>query len=336
MLFDKIEIRNVELKNRVVMSPMCMYNAKEDGKATHFHLEHYTTRAAGGVGLVMVEAAAVSPDGRISHHDLGIWNDEQVIPLKDIVDRVRSYGCKVGIQLAHAGRKSEATSAPLAPSPLRFSENHLIPRELSIEELSKIKQQFLQAVKRAINAEFNVIEIHAAHGYLINEILSPFTNKREDIYGGSFENRARFLLELIKDIRAFYKGVLFVRLSAVEYQEEVCGLEENIALSKHLKNLGVDLIDVSSGGNSPKFPSNIFPGYQIEYAKAIKEGAEIKTAAVGMINSYELAENTLQEGSADLIFLGRELLRNPYWAANTAKQYENKDFMLKNYTRAYQ
>ncbi len=335
MLFDKIKIRNLELKNRVVMSPMCMYNAKDDGIATSFHTEHYATRAAGGVGLIITEATAISPEGRISHQDLGIWNDEQAQGLKKVIQRIHSYDCKIGIQIAHAGRKSETSETPLAPSPIRFSENYNMPKELSIDDIKKVKQEFLDAVIRSINAGFDVIELHGAHGYFINEMLSPFTNKREDIYGGSFENRARFLLELVQEIRSIYDGVLFVRLSAVEYRDISFGLEENIELSKLLKDLGVDLIDVSSGGNSPQYPSNIFPGYQIEFAKAIKEKAGIETSAVGMISSYELAENTLQNSEADLIFLGRELLRNPYWAVNNAKQHENKDFMLKNYIRAY-
>lgn len=191
-------------------------------------------------------------------------------------------------------------------------------------------------MKRAVKAGFDVIELHGAHGYFIHQMLSPFSNKRDDMYGGSFENRVRFLCELVKETRTFYNGVLFVRLSAVEYQEEAFSLEDTIELAKLLKALDVDVIDVSGGGNAPMGPSKIFPGYQIEYAKAIKEKAGIKTAAVGIINTYELAEQTLKNGEADLILLGRELLRNPYWAANTAKLYENKDVMLKNYARAYQ
>ncbi|MBE0492553.1 MAG: NADH:flavin oxidoreductase/NADH oxidase [Sulfurospirillum sp.] len=335
MLFDAIEIGGIDLKNRVVMSPMCMYNAAHDAKATHFHMEHYASRAAGGVGLVMLEATAVCADGRISDRDLGLWNDVQMISLSHIVERIHSYDCKVGIQLAHAGRKSEAATTPFAPSALRFSENYRMPKEMRIQDIVQIKQQFLDACKRAESIGFDVIEIHAAHGYLLHEFLSPFSNKREDDYGGSFANRARFLLEIVKELRTFYTGALFVRLSAVEYQDVVCGLEESIALARLLKDLGVDLIDVSSGGNSPKLPSQIFSGYQIEYAKAIKESAHMKTAAVGMIDSYELAEKTLTQGAADLIFLGRELLRNPYWVANNAYQYEKKNFMLKNYTRAY-
>lgn len=336
MLFDPLKIRNLELKNRVAMAPMCMYNAGDDGMVTSMHLEHYATRAVGGVALILTEAAAVSPDGRISRRDLGIWNDAQIEGLHQLVERVHSYDCKIGVQVAHAGRKSEAAVLPLAPSALRFSETYHLPQALTIEEIQDVKKEFLNAVKRAVKAGFDVVELHGAHGYFIHQMLSPFTNKREDIYGGSFENRVRFLCELVTETRKFYDGVLFVRLSAVEYQEEAFTLEDSIELATLLKALDVDLIDVSSGGNAPIMPPKIFPGYQIEYAKAIKEKAGIKTAAVGIINTYELAEQTLKNEEADLILLGRELLRNPYWAANTAKLYEDKDVMLKNYVRAYQ
>lgn len=335
MLFEKNKIRNLELKNRVIMAPMCMYSAKEDGKVTPFHLEHYVTRAMGGVGLIITEATAVTPEGRISNQDLGIWNDAQVEELKKLTSRVHAYDTKIGIQIAHAGRKSQACKEPLAPSQIKFSQDYNMPRELSIKDIKKIKNEFLDAIKRSKEAGFDMIELHAAHGYFINQMLSPFSNKREDIYGGSFENRSRFLLELVKEAREFYKDVIFVRLSAVDYEDTGFTLEDCIGLCKELKKLDVDLIDVSTGGNSTNYTNKIYPGYQVKYAKQIKEQANIPTSAVGMINTYEMAKYALNNGDTDYVLLGRELLRNPYWVVNNAKKYENIDFMNKSYTRAY-
>ena len=335
MLFEKNKIRNLELKNRVIMAPMCMYSAKDDGKITPFHLEHYVTRAMGGVGLIITEATAISPDGRISNKDLGIWNDAQVEEFKKLTSRVHSYDAKIGIQIAHAGRKAEDCKEPLAPSQIKFSEDYNMPRELSIENIKKIKNEFLDAIKRSVDAGFDMIELHAAHGYFINQMLSPFSNKRDDIYGGSFENRNRFLLELVKETREFYKGVIFVRLSAIDYEDTGFTLEDCIKLCKELKKLDVDLIDVSTGGNSVKYTNKIYPGYQVKYASAIKKQANILTSAVGMIDTYEMAKHILNNKDTDYVLLGRELLRNPYWVVNNAKKYENIEFMNKSYTRAY-
>ena len=335
MLFQRTKIRDLELKNRVIMAPMCMYKAQNDGKVTPFHVEHYATRAAGGLGLILTEATAISPDGRISDMDLGIWNDEQIEGLKNLTNRVHEYDCKIGIQIAHAGRKCECTQIPLAPSAIKFSDDYNMPKSLSIEEIKGIKQEFLDAIKRSVSAGFDMIELHAAHGYFINQMLSPFSNKREDIYGGSFENRNRFLLEVIKEARAFYDGVIFVRLSAVDYEDSGFSIEDCIALSKELKKLDVDLIDVSTGGNSTNYTNTIYPGYQIAYAAKIKNEANISTSAVGMIDTYQMAKHTLNRGDTDFILLGRELLRNPYWAVNNAKKYENINLMNSSYTRAY-
>ena len=335
MLFKKNKIRDLELKNRVIMAPMCMYSAKEDGKVTPFHIEHYGTRAVGGVGLIITEATAISPDGRISNKDLGIWNDEQVKEFRKLITRVHSYDAKIGIQIAHAGRKAENCEEPLAPSQIKFSEKYKMPKKLSIQDIIDIKNEFLNAIKRSVEAGFDMIELHAAHGYFINQMLSPFSNKRDDIYGGSFENRNRFLLEVVKEAREFYKGVIFVRLSAIDYEDTGFTLDDCINLCKELKKLDVDVIDVSTGGNSTNYTNKIYPGYQIEYAKAIKEKADISTSAVGMINTYEMAKHTLNRGDTDYILLGRELLRNPYWVVNNAKKHENIDFINKNYIRAY-
>lgn len=335
MLFNKTKIKDLELKNRVIMAPMCMYKAKEDGIVTPFHIEHYATRASGGVGLIITEATAISPEGRISNKDLGIWNDEQVSELKKLTNSIHSYNAKIGIQIAHAGRKAEDCDSPLAPSQIKFSEEYNLPKELTTQDIIKIKEEFLEAIKRSVEAGFDMIELHAAHGYFINQILSPFTNKREDMYGGSFENRNRFLTELIKEAREFYKGVIFIRLSAVDYEDSGFMLQDCIKLCKELKKLDVDVIDVSTGGNSTKYTNKIYPGYQVEYAKAIKENVDIQTSAVGMIDTYEMAKHSLDRGDTDYILLGRELLRNPYWAVNNAKKHENIDFMNSSYTRAY-
>ena len=335
MLFKKTKIRNLELKNKVIMAPMCMYKAKNDGKITPFHVEHYVTRAVGGVGLILTEATAISPKGRISDKDLGIWSDEQIEGLKILTDRVHEYDCKIGIQIAHAGRKCECTENPLAPSAIKFSDEYNMPIALSIDDIKKIKQEFLDAIKRSVAAGFDMIELHAAHGYFINQMLSPFSNKRDDDYGGSFENRNRFLLEVVKESREFYDGVIFVRLSAVDYEDSGFSIEDCITLSKELKKLDVDLIDVSTGGNSTNYTNKIYPGYQIEYAAKIKKEANISTSAVGMIDTYEMAKHTLDRGDTDFVLLGRELLRNPYWIVNNAKKYENIDFVNTSYARAY-
>ncbi|NOZ83482.1 MAG: NADPH dehydrogenase NamA [Epsilonproteobacteria bacterium] len=320
MLFDVLKTGGLELKNRVVMSPMCMYMAGGDGKVTNRHIIHYAARAIGGVGLIIPEVTAVSPVGRISDNDLGLWNDSQIDGFRQLIDAVHQCGSKIGVQLGHAGRKSEAEGEPIAPSAISYSNKYRTPKEASTDEIGQIMDQFATAGKRAIAAGVDVIEIHAAHGYFINEMLSPLTNKRNDQYGGNFQNRNRFLIELLKKIREFWGGPLFVRVSADEYEKEGNHIEETVTTAKLAKKAGADLIDVSSGGLTPKLPAT-YPGYQVIFSRRIRKEADIMTGAVGLITTDEYAEAILRDGSADLIFLGRELLRNPYWALYAANKY---------------
>ncbi len=319
MLFDELKTAGVEIKKRVVFYPICIYMAGSEGKVTNRHIIHYATRAIGGVGLIIPEVTAVSSVGRISDNDLGLWNDNQVEGFRQLVDTVHQCGSKIGVQLGHAGRKSEAGGEPIAPSAISYSDKHRTPKEATTDEIDQIMDQFMAAGKRAIAAGVDVIEIHAAHGYFINEMLSPLTNRRNDQYGGNFENRNRFLIKLLKKIRELWSGPLFVRVSADEYEKEGNHIEETVTTAKLVKKAGVDLIDTSSGGLTPKLPAT-YPGYQVIFSRKIRKEADIMTGAVGLITTDEYAEAILHEGSADLIFLGRELLRNPYWAICAANK----------------
>lgn len=347
-LFTPITFRNVELKNRIVMSPMCMYSA-EDGVANDFHFVHYGSRAQGGTGLIIVEATGVEPRGRITNKCLGIWNDEQALALKKIVEFVHQNSeSKIGIQLAHAGRKGSVSAETnrqmsveegwetIAPSPIPFHHSERIPHQLSVDEIKKLVEDFRKAAKRAIDAGFDVLEIHGAHGYLIHQFLSPLSNTRTDEYGGSFENRTKFLLEIVDAVNSEIteKQALFVRISGTEYAENGWEISDSIELAKVLKTKNVDLTDVSSGGNISGVTIPLRPGYQVPLAEAVKENTGIRTGAVGLITSAEQAEEILQNGQADLIFLAREILRNPYFA--TRSSWENGDdcFYPHQYLRA--
>lgn len=319
-LFSSYKLQDVTLKNRIVMSPMCMYSVeKEDGIATDFHLTHYMSRAAGGVGLVFTEATAVQAVGRISANDLGIWNDEQIPMLKRITDGIHYHDAKAGIQLAHAGRKSELEGRIVAPSAIPFSDKYGTPEELTSEEIKEVVADFKRAAYRAAEAGFDVIEIHAAHGYLLHEFLSPLTNRREDTYGGPAGNRYRILSEVIKAVREVWDGPVVVRISADDYAHGGLTPDDYIPFAKWMKADGVELVDTSSGGLVPVAP-NSYPGYQVPFAEKIRSGAGIATGAVGLITNAIQAEEILGNGRADLIFLGRELLRNPYFAREAASQ----------------
>ncbi|OZI11983.1 NADPH dehydrogenase NamA [Bacillaceae bacterium SAS-127] len=318
-LFEPYKIKNITLNNRIVMSPMCMYSAESDGKVTDWHFVHYPTRAIGQVGLIMVEATAVTPEGRISERDLGIWSDDHIDGLSKLVSMINVHGAKTAIQLAHAGRKSTVNGEIIAPSPLPFDENMKTPNEMTSEEIDETIKAFAEGAKRAKVAGFDIIELHGAHGYLMNEFLSPLTNHREDEYGGSVDNRFRFLQRVIEAVQKEWDGPLFVRISATDYHEQGLNVEDYVDLTKRLKDLGVDLVDVSSGAVVPA-RINVFPGYQVKLAETIKHNAHIPTGAVGMIMSGLQAEEILQNDRADLIFVGRELLRDPYWPRTAAKQ----------------
>ncbi len=302
------------------MSPMCMYSCtNQDGKVMDWHRIHYPTRAVGQVGLIIVEATAVSPEGRISDYDLGIWSDDHIDGLRELVHLVKEQDSHIGIQIAHAGRKAEIDEDILAPSAIPFQDSMRTPKEATIEDIERTVSAFGQAARRAKEAGFDVIEIHAAHGYLINEFLSPLTNKRTDEYGGSEENRYRFLHEVIEAVKKEWDGPLFIRISATDYHEEGNTPNTYVQYAKKMKAQGVDLIDCSSGAVVPR-RINVFPGYQVPFADQVRNEANIATGAVGLITTGGQAEEIMQNERADLIFLGRELLRNPYWTLSAARE----------------
>ncbi|OCT11634.1 NADPH dehydrogenase [Paenibacillus pectinilyticus] len=317
MLFTPYRIANITLKNRIVMSPMCMYASDDSGEIKDWHHVHYATRAVGQVGLIIFEATAVTAQGRISTRDLGIWQDGHIEGLKRVVDSIHGHGSHVGIQLAHAGRKAVLDTPIIAPSAIPFSDTFKTPEEATITDIHNTIQAFADAADRAKQAGFDVIEIHAAHGYLINEFLSPHSNHRQDAYGGDQEGRFRFLRETVQAIQTRWAGPLFVRISAHEYVEGGLTPQDHHYFATELKTLGVHLIDVSSGGNAPVVPTT-FPGYQVPYAEEIRAHADIPVGAVGLITEPQQAEEILQNHRADLIFLGRVLLRDPYWARKAA------------------
>ncbi|MBW7676729.1 NADPH dehydrogenase NamA [Chryseobacterium chendengshani] len=346
MLYSPIKFRNVELKNRWVMSPMCMYSC-ENGLANDFHYVHYGSRAQGGTGLIMIEATGVEPRGRITNHCMGIWNDEQAIKLQKIVEFVhQNSDSKIGIQIAHAGRKGstwENKQIPvdegwetIAPSPIPYHPTERIPHALSVEEIKNLVQKFKEAAKRAVNAGFDVIEIHGAHGYLVHQFLSPLSNIRTDEYGGSFENRIRFLLEIVDTVNEELNEnvALFVRISGTEYAENGWDINDSVQLAKILKNHSVDLIDVSSGGNIHGAKIPVYDGYQVPFSSQVKNETGVKTGAVGLITSTEQAEKILQNEEADLIFVAREILRNPYLAVQGSFEMKEDNFFPHQYLRA--
>ena len=308
------------------MSPMCMYTS-ENGLPNDFHLVHYASRAQGGTGLIIMEATGVEPRGRITNKCMGIWNEEQAAALSEIVRFIHENSeSKIAIQLAHAGRKGSTWNgeqvseeegwATVAPSPIPYKSGERLPQELTINEIKEQVQNFKNAAIRALNAGFDLMEIHAAHGYLIHQFLSPHSNKRSDEYGGSFENRIRFLLEIVEAVNSVLdeNHPLFVRISADEYAENGWDLQQSVELAKILKNKKVDLVDVSSGGNVHGAKISVFDSYQVPFSSKIKNEAGIKTSAVGLITSTKQANLILENKDADLVLVGRELLRNPYMA----------------------
>jgi 2,4-dienoyl-CoA reductase-like NADH-dependent reductase (Old Yellow Enzyme family) len=330
-LMSLLTIGSVTFRNRIAMSPMCMYSA-QDGFANDFHLVHLGSRAIGGAALVVVEATAVTAEGRISPGDMGIWKDEHIEPLARIAGFVETQGAVPGIQLAHAGRKASCdapwsggsslkTAAEggwpvIGPSPLPFHADDPIPTAMSEEDIDDCIDAWEKATKRALAAGFKVIELHAAHGYLLHEFLSPLSNKRTDEYGGSLQNRVRLLLRVAGRLRAVIPSELpfFVRISATDWIEGGWDIEQSIVLCKELKVLGVDLIDVSSGGATPDAKIPVARGFQIPFARRIREEGEIRTGGVGLITDAQYADEIITSGQADLVFIGRELLREPYWA----------------------
>jgi len=350
LLFEPLSIRSIQLKNRIVVSPMCEYSS-EDGFANDWHLVHLGSRAVGGAGLVIAEATAVSPEGRITPDDLGIWKDAHIDFLKRITSFITAQGSVPGIQLAHAGRKASHTSpwkgnrplkqeegewTTLAPSAIPFKEGDPLPEAMSIEDIEKLKKDFRDATIRALEAGFKVIELHAAHGYLLNEFLSPLSNHRTDNYGGSFENRVKLLLEVVEVVRSVFTEMLplFVRISATEWVEGGWSIEDSVQLAKLLKDRAVDVIDCSSGGNIHSQKITVKPLYQVPFAEKIKKEADILTAAVGMITTAEQCEEILQHEQADLVIMARQLLRDPYFPLHAAKKLNADMLWPVQYERA--
>lgn len=339
-LFKNSKIGKLQLKNKIVMPPMCMYKSDNSGEMKTFHHYHYVARALGGVGLIIVEATAVEPRGRISNNDLGLWSDEHIKKHKKLNKKMHSFGAKTAIQLAHAGRKSEAVdSTPIAPSAIAFSNNspYKMPQEATLSDIIEIKNHFIDAAVRAKKANYDAIELHVAHGYFLCEFLSPLTNKREDIYGGTLENRCRLILEIAHELIERVKLPLIVRISATEWMKEGYSIKDTIYLSKELEKLGVVAIDVSSGGNhlntddTPKFE----PMYQCDWAKQIKESLNIPVIAVGLITTAKEAEYLLENNYCDFVAFGRALLRNPNLAFEMAKDLDYKDVIKSSYKRAF-
>ena len=334
-LFEPYVInKGLVLKNRIVMAPMCMYSSNPDGFVGHFHLTHYTTRAYGGVALIIQEATAVEARGRISDGDLGIWSDEHVEGLKTLVESVQYAGARFGIQLAHAGRKCKVEGETIiAPSAIAFNADYKTPKEMTKEDIKIVVKAFKDAAKRVKQAGYDFLEIHAAHGYLINEFLSPLSNKRTDEYGGSLENRVRFLKEIIKVIKKEYDGPLGVRLSAEEFANGGNHIDDYVNIVKIIE-ADVDVINVSSGGVVPVTTIKPEPMYQIPYATKIKE-VGITTIGGGLITTLEEINKILENDQADLVYIGRELLRNPYFVMHLAKASNQPDVIIEQYERGF-
>ncbi|MFD2145528.1 NADH:flavin oxidoreductase/NADH oxidase [Mucilaginibacter antarcticus] len=350
-LFSPIKIKDIEFRNRIVVSPMCEYSSA-DGFADNWHLVHLGSRAVGGAALVITEAIAISPEGRISYADLGIYKDEHIGKLKEITDFIHQHGAIAGAQLAHAGRKAShdlpwnggkqiASNQPhgwttVAPSPVAFAEGDELPVELDKAGIAKVIADFKAATIRAVKAGFKVIELHAAHGYLLHQFYSPLSNKRTDEYGGSFDNRIRLLQEVIAAVQEVWPAgnPLFVRISATDWADEAGGwtVDDSIALANILKASGVDLIDTSTGGNVlAKIP--LKPGYQVEFAEAVRT-AGISTGAVGLITEAQQADEIIQSGKADMVFMARQLLRDPYFPLRAAHELGHEVTWPVQYDRA--
>ncbi|MFJ6017201.1 NADH:flavin oxidoreductase/NADH oxidase [Streptomyces sp. NPDC092952] len=347
-LFEPYTLRSLVVPNRVWMAPMCQYSAApegpETGVATDWHFAHLAARAIGGTGLILTEATAVSPEGRISPSDLGIWNDTQVAAFRRITDFIKSQGSVPGIQLAHAGRKASTAApwlggapvgpeahgwTPVAPSPLPFDDGHPVPHELTTDGIREVVDSFREAARRALDAGFQVAEVHGAHGYLVGQFLSPYSNRRTDEYGGSFENRTRLALEIVDAVREVWPQELPVlfRISATDWltedeedDREGWTVDETVRLAGLLQAHGVDLLDVSSGGNAPRVRIATGPGYQVPFAERVRNETSLPVAAVGLITEPQQAEKIITEGRADAVLLGRELLRDPSWAQRAARE----------------
>lgn len=333
-LFTPYELNNLKLKNRVVMPPMCQYSvSKKDGIANDWHYMHYVSRAVGGAGLIIIEMTDVEPDGRISDYDLGIWSDEHIPALARIVDACHSYGAKVGIQIAHAGRKAEDAAVPVAPSAIPFNAESKTPKELTTEEVKQMVEKFRMGVKRAVKAGFDVIELHGAHGYLIHQFHSPLTNRRTDEYGQELTLFGKEVIQAAKS--EMPEGMpLILRISAREYVEGGYGINESLAFSKVYQEAGVDIFHISAGGEGPIAAAGqpgTHAGYQVPLAREIKHGLNVPVIAVGRLDEPVLANAVIGNEDADLVAVGRGMLRNPYWTLEAATQLNKETDIPKQY-----
>jgi NADPH2 dehydrogenase len=333
LLFEPFTIKAMQLKNRIVMAPMCQYAAGEDGMPRSWHETHYVSRAVGQVGMIITEATAVETRGRISEKDLGLWDDEFIAPLSKIIRTCQAQGCKFGIQIAHAGRKADVRNEPIiAPSPLSFNDQYSVPVEMDANDIRKVVGAFGQGVRRAVEAGVDFVEIHAAHGYLINQFLSPLTNRRQDDYG---KDRALFLRQVLEEVHRFLpdEKPLIVRVSAEDYQEGGNHPDDVSRLLEPLKPF-FDMVHVSSGAVVDGVSYATYPGYQLQFSQAVRRHLDMPTIAVGMLEAPALAEEALRNGRADLIALGRELLRNPYWPMHAARELDADIEWPSSYLRA--
>ena len=349
-LFDEFRLRDITVRNRIGVSPMCQYSSRE-GLANEWHFVHLASRAVGGAGLVFTEAAAVTPEGRISPQDLGVWSERHFEPLARVTHFIDQQGAIAGIQLAHAGRKAstyrpwsgqgeipenEGGWSTVAPSALSFADDYPMPAALAVTGIRALQDAFAKAAERSFQAGFRVVEIHAAHGYLFHEFLSPLSNHRTDQYGGSFENRTRFLRDTVAAVRAVLpeRCPLFVRISCTDWVEGGWDIEQSVELARQLKSLGVDVIDCSSGGNVKNAEIPVGTGYQTPFAARIRREAGIPTAAVGMITGAAQADHIIRGGEADMVLLARELLRSPYWPLEAARELGHDTTWPSQYLRA--
>ena len=350
-LFEPLKLRSVTLRNRIAVSPMCQYSAGPDGRATDWHLVHLGSRALGGAGLVCFEATAVEARGRISPADLGLWEDAQIEPLARVVRFVQQQGAAACLQLAHAGRKGSTAPpweggaavpaaqggwTPVAPSPVPFSDASPVPEALDAAGIAGIAQAFAAAARRARAAGFQAIEVHAAHGYLVHQFLSPLSNRRTDRHGGSLENRTRLAREVVEAVRRAWPAdlPLLVRVSATDWVDGGWGVDDTVALSRQLRELGADLVDVSSGGLVPYAKVPVGPGYQTAFAERIRREAGVATGAVGVIVSPEQADHVVRSGQADLVLVAREFLRDPHFPLRAAKALGQEGPWPRQYARA--
>ncbi|WP_275461680.1 NADH:flavin oxidoreductase/NADH oxidase [Streptomyces noursei] len=362
-LFEPLTLRSLNVPNRLWMAPMCQYSAAPEGPAEgapgDWHFQHLAARAAGGTGLILTEATAVSPEGRISPYDLGLWNDTQTAAFRRITDAIKAQNSVPGIQIAHAGRKASTERTwvdrgralrpeeqygwrPVGPSPVAFDERYTTPAELTTEQIAELVEKFAETARRALTAGFQVAEIHGAHGYLINQFLSPYSNRRTDAYGGSYENRTRLALEVVDAVRAVWPDELpvFFRISATDWLSEDASddregwtADETVRFAGDLREHGVDLLDTSTGGNAPDAKIAVAPGYQVPFAERVKKEAGLAVGAVGLITEARQAEKIVADGQADAVLLGRELLRSPSFAQHAARELGAATHLPQQYHR---